>query len=49
MVRFRAKNFEDVAVVTSVADYPVLIEELKTNGGALSRETRWRLARQPSP
>src|ERR1700760_4961148 len=46
MVRSAAKNFEDVAIVTSVADYPALIEELKTNGGALSRETRWRLARQ---
>jgi len=46
MVRSAAKNFEDVAVVTCVADYPALIEELKTNGGALSRETRWRLARQ---
>jgi phosphoribosylaminoimidazolecarboxamide formyltransferase/IMP cyclohydrolase len=46
MVRSAAKNFEDVAVVTCVADYPALIEELKTNGGALSRETRWRLAKQ---
>jgi phosphoribosylaminoimidazolecarboxamide formyltransferase/IMP cyclohydrolase len=45
-VRSAAKNFEDVAIVTSVADYPALIEELKTNGGALSRETRWRLARK---
>ncbi|HEY1209041.1 MAG TPA: bifunctional phosphoribosylaminoimidazolecarboxamide formyltransferase/IMP cyclohydrolase [Terracidiphilus sp.] len=46
MVRSAAKNFEDVAIVTRVADYPALIEELKANGGALSRETRWRLARQ---
>jgi phosphoribosylaminoimidazolecarboxamide formyltransferase / IMP cyclohydrolase len=46
MVRSAAKNFEDVAIVTSVADYPALIEELETNGAALSRETRWRLARQ---
>jgi phosphoribosylaminoimidazolecarboxamide formyltransferase/IMP cyclohydrolase len=46
MVRSAAKNFEDVAIVTCVADYPALIEELKANGGALSRETRWRLARQ---
>jgi phosphoribosylaminoimidazolecarboxamide formyltransferase/IMP cyclohydrolase len=46
MVRSAAKNFEDVAIVTRVAHYPALIEELKTNGGALSRETRWRLARQ---
>ncbi len=46
MVRSAAKNFEDVAIVTCVADYPALIEELKANGGSLSRETRWRLARQ---
>jgi phosphoribosylaminoimidazolecarboxamide formyltransferase/IMP cyclohydrolase len=46
MVRSAAKNFEDVAIVTSVADYPALIEELKNGGGSLSRETRWRLARQ---
>jgi phosphoribosylaminoimidazolecarboxamide formyltransferase/IMP cyclohydrolase len=46
MVRSAAKNFEDVAIVTRVADYPALTEELKAYGGALSRETRWRLARQ---
>jgi phosphoribosylaminoimidazolecarboxamide formyltransferase/IMP cyclohydrolase len=46
MVRSAAKNFDDVAIVTSVADYPALIEELKGNNGSLTRETRWRLARQ---
>ena len=46
MVRSAAKNFEDVAIVTRVSDYPALSEELKTNAGALSRKTRWRLARQ---
>jgi phosphoribosylaminoimidazolecarboxamide formyltransferase/IMP cyclohydrolase len=46
MVRSAAKNFEDVAIVTRVADYPALMEELRTNAGALSRATRWRLARQ---
>jgi phosphoribosylaminoimidazolecarboxamide formyltransferase/IMP cyclohydrolase len=46
MVRSAAKNFEDVAIVTRVADYPSLIEELKSAHGALSRATRWRLARQ---
>jgi phosphoribosylaminoimidazolecarboxamide formyltransferase/IMP cyclohydrolase len=45
MVRSAAKNFEDVAIVTAASDYPALIEELATNNGALSRETRWRLAR----
>jgi phosphoribosylaminoimidazolecarboxamide formyltransferase/IMP cyclohydrolase len=46
MVRSAAKNFEDVAIVTRVSDYPALIEELKANNGALSRETRWKLAKQ---
>ncbi len=45
MVRSAAKNFEDVAIVTRVSDYPALIEELKKTHGSLSRETRWRLAR----
>jgi len=46
MIRSAAKNFEDVAVVTAAADYLALTEELTANAGALSRETRWRLARQ---
>jgi len=46
MVRSAAKNFEDVAIVTRVGDYAVLAEELKANGGALTRATRWRLAKQ---
>jgi phosphoribosylaminoimidazolecarboxamide formyltransferase / IMP cyclohydrolase len=45
MVRSAAKNFEDVATVTRVSDYPALIEELKSNNGALTRATRWRLAK----
>jgi phosphoribosylaminoimidazolecarboxamide formyltransferase/IMP cyclohydrolase len=46
MVRSAAKNFEDVAIVTRVTDYPALIEELQANSGSLTRETRWRLAKQ---
>ncbi|HET6170554.1 MAG TPA: bifunctional phosphoribosylaminoimidazolecarboxamide formyltransferase/IMP cyclohydrolase, partial [Terracidiphilus sp.] len=46
MVRSAAKNFEDVAIVTRVADYPSLTEELRASEGSLSRETRWRLAKQ---
>ena len=46
MVRSAAKNFEDVAIVTRVADYPALIEELNSANGGLSRATRWRLAKQ---
>ena len=47
MVRSAAKNFEDVAIVTRVSDYPALVEELQAQPAARSsRETRWRLARQ---
>jgi phosphoribosylaminoimidazolecarboxamide formyltransferase/IMP cyclohydrolase len=45
MLRSAAKNYADVAVVSSVADYPSIIEELTANAGKLSLETRWRLAR----
>jgi phosphoribosylaminoimidazolecarboxamide formyltransferase / IMP cyclohydrolase len=45
MLRSAAKNFNDVAVVSSVAEYGLLIAEMKANNGALSAETRWRLAR----
>src|SRR5208283_990772 len=47
MVRSAAKNFEDVAIVTRVSDYPDLIQEMKSaHGAALTRATRWRLAKQ---
>src|SRR4051794_16068525 len=44
MVRSAAKNYHDVAIVTDPAQYPALLEELRANGGALSLETRERLA-----
>jgi phosphoribosylaminoimidazolecarboxamide formyltransferase/IMP cyclohydrolase len=46
MIRSAAKNFRDVAVVTSPADYPAIAEELARSGGALSLETKWRLAQR---
>ena len=45
MVRSAAKNFEDVAIVTSVGDYGPIAEELATYAGSLGRATRWRLAK----
>ena len=45
MLRSAAKNFQDVAVVTSPIDYVKIIQELKTSGG-LSLQTRWRLAKK---
>ena len=46
MLRSAAKNFEDVAVVTLAADYEALAAEMQAHEGALSFETRWRLARK---
>ena len=46
MLRAAAKNYQDVAVVVSPADYPALVEEMRASGGALSHETKWRLAKQ---
>ena len=46
MIRSAAKNFHDVAVVTSPSDYPALAEELTKSGGSLSEATKWRLAQK---
>jgi phosphoribosylaminoimidazolecarboxamide formyltransferase/IMP cyclohydrolase len=44
MVRAAAKNFHDVAIVTSPAQYDELIRELDSRGGALPLVLRQRLA-----
>jgi len=46
MIRAAAKNWQDVAVVTSPADYAAIVEELKAGGGSLAEATHWRLAKQ---
>jgi phosphoribosylaminoimidazolecarboxamide formyltransferase/IMP cyclohydrolase len=46
MIRAAAKNWQDVAVVTSAADYAAIVEELRAAGGTLSSETHWRLAKK---
>ncbi|HYA23364.1 MAG TPA: bifunctional phosphoribosylaminoimidazolecarboxamide formyltransferase/IMP cyclohydrolase [Terriglobales bacterium] len=46
MIRSAAKNFHDVAVVTSPADYDAVARELATSGGELSTATKWRLAQK---
>jgi phosphoribosylaminoimidazolecarboxamide formyltransferase / IMP cyclohydrolase len=46
MIRSAAKNFHDVAVVTSPADYDSIAEELARENGSLSSATRWRLAQK---
>jgi len=46
MIRSAAKNFQDVAIVTSPSDYPAIAEEMERSSGELSLETKWRLARK---
>jgi phosphoribosylaminoimidazolecarboxamide formyltransferase / IMP cyclohydrolase len=46
MIRSAAKNFHDVAIVTSPADYDSIAAELSRSGGSLSQETKWRLAQK---
>src|ERR1700694_4470297 len=46
MIRSAAKNFHDVAVVTSPADYEAIASEMKSSKGELSSETKWRLAQK---
>jgi phosphoribosylaminoimidazolecarboxamide formyltransferase/IMP cyclohydrolase len=46
MIRSAAKNFQDVAVVTSPGDYNAIAEEMTKSGGELSSATKWRLAQK---
>jgi phosphoribosylaminoimidazolecarboxamide formyltransferase/IMP cyclohydrolase len=46
MIRAAAKNFQDVAVVVSPAQYESILSELEANAGALSLPTHWDLAQQ---
>src|SRR5438309_4823012 len=46
MIRSAAKNFQDVAIVTSPADYPAIADEIERSGGELSLESKWRLAQK---
>jgi phosphoribosylaminoimidazolecarboxamide formyltransferase/IMP cyclohydrolase len=46
MIRSAAKNFQDVAVVTSPGDYTALADEMAKSAGTLSAATKWRLAQK---
>ncbi len=46
MIRAAAKNFQDVAVVTSPLDYAMVLAQLTAGGGILDRETLFGLARK---
>src|SRR5579864_2219593 len=46
LIRAGAKNYQDVAVVTSPEDYPAILQELHECHGQLSEPTLWRLAQK---
>ncbi|MGH9622049.1 MAG: bifunctional phosphoribosylaminoimidazolecarboxamide formyltransferase/IMP cyclohydrolase [Bryobacteraceae bacterium] len=46
MIRAAAKNFQDVAVVVSPAQYDALAAELERSGGELAAATHWKLAQE---
>ncbi len=46
MIRSAAKNHRDVAVVVDPADYGPILEEMRGSDGAVSRGTRFRLAKK---
>jgi phosphoribosylaminoimidazolecarboxamide formyltransferase / IMP cyclohydrolase len=46
MIRAAAKNWQDVAILTSAADYAPIMKELLASGGVLAADTHWRLAKK---
>jgi phosphoribosylaminoimidazolecarboxamide formyltransferase / IMP cyclohydrolase len=46
MIRSAAKNFHDVAIVTSPSDYESIAVELASADGSLALATKWRLAQK---
>ena len=46
MVRSAAKNFQDVAIVTSATDYDAIAAEMEQHSGELSLATKWSLAQK---
>ena len=46
MIRASAKNFIRVASVVDPADYPMILSEMKTQGGETSLDLRFRLAQK---
>ena len=46
LIESAAKNFLRVAVVTDPSDYPIIIENMRRNGGGTDIETRLKLAKK---
>ena len=49
MLRAGAKNYPYVTVIVDPADYRPVLEEMKKSGGAVSKETNFRLAKKVYP
>ncbi len=45
MIRAAAKNWQDVAVITSPSEYNAVIKEMQAGACSLSEETHWKLAK----
>ncbi len=46
MLRAAAKNYPYVTVIVDPVDYRTVLEEMKKNGGVVSKETNFRLAKK---
>jgi phosphoribosylaminoimidazolecarboxamide formyltransferase/IMP cyclohydrolase len=46
MLRAAAKNYPYVTVLVDPVDYKAVLEEMKKGGGAVSKETNFRLAKK---
>ncbi len=46
MIRSAAKNYQDVAVITSPDDYEPILTELRNSSGDLAEATNWTLAKK---
>src|SRR5438045_6761150 len=46
LIRSAAKNFQDVAGVTSPGDYGTIVQEMEKSGEALPAATKWQLAQK---
>ncbi len=46
LLRAAAKNYPFVTVITDPTDYPTVIEEMEQNGGIMSEETNFMLAKK---
>jgi len=46
MLRAAAKNYPYVTVIVDPEDYKIILDEMKSNDGAVSKSTNFRLAKK---